>query len=1046
MNQKQNTVLPGITRKDEESHLAYTISVAQSNLERTEKSLGSISNDIHEMLELYGSKDVEALTMWNNTVSMFEEQKQNLLRLEKARKHPYFGRIDFYDETMKQNEAFYIGRVGISSGPTRLVVIDWRAPVATAYYENALGKCSYQVGDGKPFPIVLKLKRTYEIADDKLTDFFDSDVVANDNLLTKYLAKNKKAVLGEIIATIQKEQNEIIRKSPFNNIIVQGVAGSGKTTVAMHRISYILYNYEEDFRPVDFYIIGSNHILLNYITSVLPDLDVYGIRQMTLEQLFVRLLYEDWDETAYRIHELDKSSRATVMKGSLKWFLDLERFCQKLEQSTIPQNAIYLNPRQFTEEFHDGKAAIYDRSANSRVSILLLGKDAIQNYIQETPSVSIQAKILMLNKRLSTKLDNEFMRQGTSYTPLEKKAIRSAFLNRFGNKVWKVSIFELYQDFLKEQAEKGMNIPIPEKSFDVYDLAALAYLYKRVKETEIIREAHHIVIDEAQDFGMMAYCSLRFCMHDCSYTVMGDVSQNIHFGYGLNDWEELKSLLLTGQYDSFHLLKKSYRNTVEISKFAFDILQHGSFAIYPVEPIIRHGSPVTVQQCDDNAALLTYAITLLKRWQIEEGYDTIAVVCRNNAEASRVSKLLGKHLKVSGADLNNTEFGDGIMVLPVAYTKGLEFDAVLLFDPTRKKYPVDDGHAKLLYVAATRALHALCILHTGNLTGLIADPVPENKKPNPLLTIPEDKPAAKPVSVTKTLIKKSKPQTKMQPAMEISPTAHKPIEAPPAAPKLPDIVATTQKPSTINAILTPPAFGDFPPNTGLRPLGHAKIDLAIRWIEKKSDGLYLTSNYGVLRLCAIAENIVRITFSKGHDIIPEYNSNIAVPVTNQKWHSKDTKDTVLFATEQLYLRLEKSTGQIQFMDAKHVLLTASGTKESFQIEQHPSSTYKCWSYFDWQKNEILSALGAGTKSRLPLRGTAKYISHGNKRGRLPLVFSSKGYGILPAANGPVTLCNIPVHGNYIYTEGESQIDFYFVIGENEKTIYDSYCYLTGKNA
>ena len=133
------------------------------------------------------------------------------------------------------------------------------------------------------------LKRTYEIEDAKLIDYYDSEVVANDELLTRYLAKNKKAVLGEIIATIQQEQNEIIRKSPYHSMIVQGVAGSGKTTVAMHRISYILYNYEERFQPEDFYIVGSNRILLDYITGVLPDLDVYGIRQMTMEQLFVRL-------------------------------------------------------------------------------------------------------------------------------------------------------------------------------------------------------------------------------------------------------------------------------------------------------------------------------------------------------------------------------------------------------------------------------------------------------------------------------------------------------------------------------------------------------------------------------------------------------------------------------------------------------------------------------------------------------------------------------------------------------------------------------------
>ena len=262
---------------------------SEENFKKNRDEVKKLADDIHDLLESYGAKDVEALSLWRNTVTMYDETKRDLERSEKARKKPYFGRIDFYDEDLKRDEAFYIGRVGIAKDITKLEVIDWRAPVANAYYENSLGRCSYKVKNEGTFHIDLKLKRTYEIDKDVLKDYYDSDVVANDELLTKYLAKNKKAVLGEIIATIQKEQNDIIRKPPRQNIIVQGVAGSGKTTVAMHRISYILYNYQEEYRPEDFYIVGSNRILLNYITSVLPDLDVYGIRQMTMEQLFTKI-------------------------------------------------------------------------------------------------------------------------------------------------------------------------------------------------------------------------------------------------------------------------------------------------------------------------------------------------------------------------------------------------------------------------------------------------------------------------------------------------------------------------------------------------------------------------------------------------------------------------------------------------------------------------------------------------------------------------------------------------------------------------------------
>ena len=213
--------------------------------------------------------------------------------------------------------------------------------------------------------IDLKLKRTFEIENAKLLDYFDTEVVANDDLLTKYLAKSKQAVLGEIIATIQKEQNDIIRQSPFHNVIVQGVAGSGKTTVAMHRISYILYNYAEKFKPEDFYIVGSNRILLDYITGVLPDLDVYGIKQMTMEQLFVRLLYEDWDGEKYSITAPRKGEYA---RGKLQWFHALERFCERLEWDTIPRNSVMLDPKQFVEGFKDGRGGVYDERAEKATS------------------------------------------------------------------------------------------------------------------------------------------------------------------------------------------------------------------------------------------------------------------------------------------------------------------------------------------------------------------------------------------------------------------------------------------------------------------------------------------------------------------------------------------------------------------------------------------------------------------------------------------------------------------------------------------------------
>src|SRR5699024_7696172 len=400
------------------------------------------------------------------------------------------------------------------------------------------------------------------------------------------------------------------------------------------RISYILYNYKEEFRPEDFYIIGSNRILLNYITSVLPELDVYGVSQMTMEQLFVRLLYEDWDSRIHRIGSIDNRDETVCLKGSYEWFHDLEQFCSEYENKMIPKTEVRMEKN----------------------GVLLIDEAAIHNYLDNNPKMSMQSKINRLNEILLSKLENEWEGKYVSYTPEEKKELQRIYRRYFGKNVWNGSIFELYQDFLKVQEQNGKVVSFTENIFDLYDLAALAYLYKRIKETDGIREASHIIIDEAQDFGMMAYGALAYCLRGCTYTIMGDVSQNIHFGYGLNDWKELQDLILTGTFDSFELLKKSYRNTDEISDSATEILRHGNFSIDPVEPISRHGSPVKIQACPGPEEMLMESVRIIRGWQ-QEDRETIAVICRDQKEAAMVSARLGEHLTLADSNLETAEFG-----------------------------------------------------------------------------------------------------------------------------------------------------------------------------------------------------------------------------------------------------------------------------------------------------------------------------------------------------------------------------------------------------
>lgn len=1033
-------------RESEEHYLRETLQVIESNLANYSSEVTRMQAQIDEMLEHYHDNDVELWTILNNTITLNDHMKRNLERNERAKHKPYFGRIVFWDETLGKEESLYIGKGGISKDNTNWLVVDWRAPVANAYYENGLGKCSYEAPGGKELPIDLQLKRTFEIEEGKLLDYFDTEVIANDELLMKYLSKNKEAVLGEIVATIQKEQNEIIRKSPYHNIIVQGVAGSGKTTVAMHRISFILYNYQERFKPEDFYIVGSNRILLNYITGVLPDLDVYGVRQMTMEQLFIRLLYEDWDDKKYRVRPV--SGTKDVVKGTEQWYLDLEAFIRRLERNTILRDSVYLDPRQFVEGLQDGKNGVYDRRQEDKQAgisprlVKLVDGEAVERYILQNPSVSIQSKINMLNERLMVKIHDEFLGKGIKYTGAERKAILKAYSGYYGGSRWKKkSIYDLYTEFLMTQRSRGLDVDVPIDCFDVYDLAALALLYKWVKETEVISEAHHIVIDEAQDFGMMAYRVLHSCIKDCTYTIMGDVSQNIHFGYGLSDWEALRQLLLPDSMDSFGLLRKSYRNTVEISEFATNVLKHGSFSIYPVEPIIRHGKEVALEEQKNlsDTAFAKRAADICRSWQ-GEGYDTIAVVCRDSASAKKTAALLSQHIEIMESDLEKANFGSGILVLPVEYTKGLEFDAVLIWNPTREDYPADDGDAKLLYVAATRALHELHVLYREDLTGLIADPVPQERR-NQADRFLQTSPApdtqnlrAQNADTTPT------PRIKVTPKVMIAANSEKGN----AGPGNPHATARRVPSARISASLpkemppntsTASVFGDMPATEKLRPAGHAKINLAIRWMSKQPDGLYLQSQYGTLRVSPVSGSIIRMTFAKGSKITDGVHPLIAADRVEKGWKYRDSGKLVELTTGEVIVRIEKSNGAVTYLDAKGTVLLAERSQECRQL-----GSGKNWLFLDWQKGEQLFAMGPGGRGGLKVRGSAHYIT---REGSLPFLLSDKGYGILPAAAGDVICCDIPAYGSYLSMEGLEQQDYYFIAGKQQQNILNAYAYLLG---
>ena len=655
-------------------------------------------------------------------------------------------------------------------------------------------------------------------------------------------------------------------------------------------------------------------------------------------------------------------------------------------------------------------------------------------------------------------------------------------------------------DVYKRQ-EKGKAVEVPENSFDVYDLAALAYLYKRIKENDPVREASHVVIDEAQDFGMMAYQVLHYCLRDCTYTIMGDTSQNIHFSYGLNDWEELKKLILTGTYDAFGVLRKSYRNTVEISDFANEILRHGDFAIYPVEPVLRHGTTVQKEAFADEAALLAAGVQKIKAWQ-EQGYETIAVVCRDEAEAAATARKLKKYVPVVEEDLETAEFGEGVMVLPVAYTKGLEFDAVLLLDPTEEKYPENDGQVKLLYVAATRALHELAVLYTGKLTGILAKKAPKGRHNQEFAmeTLTKAKEYEK-VSLTQKEAREENRAIGIQEMDERN--SHgpkriviKPEQIPGRAPGntsttgtavMPksstgmrkaaaetgkEIAAKTMQqraPEGVSAVFAGAAYRG---KTGGKAPGSRPATAGIQSEKAEQPEHMNTSPYAfgaipeneLLRMkghsrikCAVKwakkgkaavemasmYGILRITPITPEVIRISFVKGVTAKVQDTYWKPKADTSFPWSAKESktaVLVETEKLRVMVEKKDGAVQFFTPDHKLVLSEKRDEPRMIDggMTWTFFDWSGSEKLKAKGILSTEWLDLTAKARYVSFGGKQARMPLVVSNRGYGIAAAASRTALLCNVRTFGTYLHTAGDGQIDYYFILGKDRDEIIKQY--------
>ena len=599
----------------------------------------------------------------------------------------------------------------------------------------------------------------------------------------------------------------------------------------------------------------------------------------------------------------------------------------------------------------------------------------------------------------------------------------------------------------------------------------------------------------------MAYQVLHYCLRDCTYTIMGDTSQNIHFSYGLNDWEELKKLILTGTYDAFGVLRKSYRNTVEISDFANEILRHGDFAIYPVEPVLRHGTAVQKEAFADEATLLAAGVQKIKAWQ-EQGYETIAVVCRDEAEAAATARKLKKYVPVVEENLETAEFGEGVMVLPVAYTKGLEFDAVLLLDPTEEKYPENDGQVKLLYVAATRALHELAVLYTGKLTGILAKKAPKGRHNQEFAmeTLTKAKEYEK-VSLTQKETREENRAIGIQEMDERN--SHgpkriviKPEQIPGRAPGntsttgtavMPksstgmrkaaaetgkEIAAKTMQqraPEGVSAVFAGAAYRG---KTGGKAPGSRPATAGIQSEKAEQPEHMNTSPYAfgaipeneLLRMkghsrikCAVKwakkgkaavemasmYGILRITPITPEVIRISFVKGVTAKVQDTYWKPKADTSFPWSAKESktaVLVETEKLRVMVEKKDGAVQFFTPDHKLVLSEKRDEPRMIDggMTWTFFDWSGSEKLKAKGILSTEWLDLTAKARYVSFGGKQARMPLVVSNRGYGIAAAASRTALLCNVRTFGTYLHTAGDGQIDYYFILGKDRDEIIKQY--------
>lgn len=746
--------------KKELTNLNYTIDYMKTFYNQTLKTQAFIDSQVEYGISHYNSDNAEQFNDLVINSSLQKSIKRKVINIAKGIDNPYFARINFTEEDTDNLQELYIGKMSlIRDSDMNFLIVDWRAPISTLYYEGRLGEANYDCPDGN-INGTLSLKRQYTIENGILKDYMDIDITTNDSFLQASLGASVDNRLKDIVTTIQAEQNRVIRSPLWKPLIVQGAAGGGKTTIALHRIAYLLYNYQDEIKPENFLIIAPNRFFISYISDVLPELGVENVNQSTFEDFAFTFLDKKfnliptYEKLSTLINHKEDISHTrnlrdiSTFKSSLNFLKLLEEYMKNIENNFLPKEDfkiqsitlisynrlqnLFLNEYanypytkriqeikkylinsiknkkdyiikkityMFDKKLHELKAKMDDCEKRRELIIRLLDKrDAVINDIQKHSKSVVREYMLKIK-------------------PLSFLEYYKDFLNSLNcNEIY---LLEHNNSFLKSLVEYSLQV-IKSNKLEIEDLAPLMYIQYLVYGIEDKIDIKHVVIDEAQDFSLFQIFALKKIINRNAFTILGDICQGIYSYKGINDWTDVSQYIFENKKVEYLTLEQSYRTTVEIMNAAKKVIKTLNIPnLPPIKPVIRHGKDVTIKELSSLEAIAKEIISELNS-MTEKKFSSAAIICKTLQECEVLYKILcnlGFHINfITG---NENEFTGGKVLIPSYLVKGLEFDVVIVANASSNNFKCNDLDTKLLYVAMTRPLHELYIYSNDSISPLL---------------------------------------------------------------------------------------------------------------------------------------------------------------------------------------------------------------------------------------------------------------------------------------------------------------------------------------